>query len=45
MKICVIYETEQLAEILQIQGEQVFLKLFGSGETLELTISEIWQLT
>lgn len=45
MKMCVIFETEQLAEVLQIDGETAFLRLFSSNETLELPTSEIWQLT
>lgn len=45
MKLCIIFESEQLAEVLKIEGETAFLRLFSSNETLELPTSEIWQLT
>jgi hypothetical protein len=42
---CVLFETEQLAEILETKGNALKVRICDSGRILEVSTSEVWQIT
>jgi hypothetical protein len=42
---CVLFETDQLAEILETRGGLLKVRICDSGRILEVSASEVWQIT
>jgi hypothetical protein len=42
---CVLFETEQLAEILETRDGLLKVRICDSGRILEVSTSEVWQIT